>query len=317
MKKATVWLALALVLTLCAPLALAQEATLNIAYQYGMAYAPLLIMKEYGLIEKHYDGEVSVQWQVLNSGAAINEGITAGSIDVGAMGVGPAVTGVSVGVPYRIFAGLSSQPHGIVTNDEGIRSLSDFTPETKIALVNIGSIQHVLLAMAAQHALGDAHALDNNIIAMSHPDGMTALVSGAVQAQLTTSPYLQREAEYENLHVIPVLEEVWPVGNAFIVGMASEKFHDEQPALYDALIAALEEAITLINEQPEEAAALLAEGEEVDPDVMLTWLSDPACIYRTEVYGLVDMAAFMVEAGFLPSAPTNFADYTFSNVTGE
>lgn len=45
-----------------------ETATLTIAHQYGMAYAPLQVMKEQKLIEKHYDGEVEIEWSTLNSG---------------------------------------------------------------------------------------------------------------------------------------------------------------------------------------------------------------------------------------------------------
>ena len=54
---------------------------LTIAHQYGIAYAPLEVMKQQKLIEKHYDG-VEVEWSTLNSGSAINEGFLSGDIDV-------------------------------------------------------------------------------------------------------------------------------------------------------------------------------------------------------------------------------------------
>ena len=57
-------------------------AKVKIAYQYGLAYAPLTIMQEQGLIEKNYDGDIEVEWVSLNSGSAINEGMASGDIDV-------------------------------------------------------------------------------------------------------------------------------------------------------------------------------------------------------------------------------------------
>ena len=108
---------------------------LTIAHQYGIAYAPLEVMKQQKLIEKHYDG-VEVEWSTLNSGSAINEGFLSGDIDVGAMGVAPAITGVTSGVPYKICSNMSAQPHKIMTNNPNIKSLKDITDE-KIALVNI------------------------------------------------------------------------------------------------------------------------------------------------------------------------------------
>ena len=56
---------------------------LKIVQQYGMAYAPFKIMQEKQLIEKYYDG-VEIEWSVLNSGQAINEGFASGDVDVGA-----------------------------------------------------------------------------------------------------------------------------------------------------------------------------------------------------------------------------------------
>ena len=289
--------------------------TLTIAHQYGMAYAPFEVMKEQKLIEKYYDG-VEVEWSTLNSGSAINEGFASGDIDVGGMGVGPAITGVTSGVPYKIAANMSAQPHRIMTNDDDIKTLSDITDE-KIALVNIGSIQHVLLAMAAEDQLGDAHALDNNIVAMAHPDGMSSLLSGSVECHLTTSPYVYKEAAEDGIHEVEALESVWPDGNSFILMMASTDLYENDPELYEAVLNALEEAITWINENKEEAAQMLCEAEDVDAAPMLEWLNDPACVYSTETRGVMDMADFMAENDFLENeGPSSMSDLAFDNDVG-
>ena len=288
---------------------------LTIAHQYGIAYAPLEVMKQQKLIEKHYDG-VEVEWSTLNSGSAINEGFLSGDIDVGAMGVGPAVTGVTSGVPYKICSNMSAQPHKIMTNNPNIKSLKDITDE-KIALVNIGSIQHILLAMAAKEQLGDAHALDENIAAMAHPDGMSSLISGSVDCHLTTSPYVFKEAEEDGITEVEALESVWPSGNSFIVAVASTDLQENNPELYDAVVAALAEAIDYINNNTAEAAEMLCEAEDVDAATMEKWLTDKDCVYSTETKGVMDMANFMAEEGFLENeGPKDFSDLAFDNVKG-
>ena len=291
------------------------KTTLTVAHQYGMAYAPLEVMKQQKLIEKYYDG-VEVEWSTLNSGSAINEGFISGDIDVGAMGVGPAVTGVTSGVPYKICSNMSAQPHKIMTNNPKIKSLKDITDE-KIALVNIGSIQHILLAMAAKEQLGDAHALDNNIAAMSHPDGMTSLLSKSVDCQLTTSPYVFKEAEEKGISEVEALESVWPSGNSFIVAVASTTLKEDNPELYDAVVKALAEAIDYINNNTAEVAEMLCEAEDVDAATMEKWLKDKDCVYSTETKGVMDMAKFMDEEGFLENdGPKDFSDLAFDNVKG-
>lgn len=292
------------------------DTTLTIAHQYGMAYAPFEVMKQQNLIEKYYDG-VEVEWSTLNSGSAINEGFASGDIDVGGMGVAPAITGVTSGVPYKIAANMSAQPHKIMTNDPDIKTLKDIG-DKQIALVNIGSIQHILLAMAADEQLGDAHALDNNIAAMAHPDGMSSLLSGSIACQLTTSPYVYKEAEEEGIHEVEALESVWPDGNSFILMMASTDLYENNPELYEAVLSALDEAINWINDNKEEAAEMLCEAEDVDAATMLEWLNDPACVYSTETKGVMDMANFMAENDFLENeGPSSMSDLAFDNVVGD
>ena len=275
-------------------------AKLTIVQQYGMAYAPLKVIQEKGLIEENYDGDVEVNFQTLNSGASINDAFVAGDVDVGLMGVAPAITGsLNEGVPYKICTNVSAQPHRLMTNDPNIKTLKDIGEKDQIALVNIGSIQHILLAMAAKEQLGDAHALDNNIAAMAHPDGMTALLNGSVKCQLTTSPFVFKEAEEEGISEVEAIESVWPEGNSFIVAVASTDLHDNNPELYEAVLAAFNDAIEFMNDDPEAAAEMLCVDEDVDAATYLEWLNDPACSYSTNLTGVSTMAKFMTEEGFL------------------
>ena len=275
-------------------------AKLTIVQQYGMAYAPLKVIQEKGLIEENYDGDVEVNFQTLNSGASINDAFVAGDVDVGLMGVAPAITGsLNEGVPYKICTNVSAQPHRLMTNDPNIKTLQDIGEKDQIALVNIGSIQHILLAMAAKEQLGDAHALDNNIAAMAHPDGMTALLNGSVKCQLTTSPFVFKEAEEEGISEVEAIESVWPEGNSFIVAVASTDLHDNNPELYEAVLAAFNDAIAFMNDDPEAAAEMLCVDEDVDAATYLEWLNDPACSYSTNLTGVSTMAKFMTEEGFL------------------
>lgn len=290
--------------------AAADGGTLTVAYQYGLAYAPLTIMQEQGLIEKNYNGNLKVEWINLNSGSAINEGVVSGDIDVANMGVGPFITGVTAGIPYKMYGTIAAQPHKLMTNNDSINSLSDITADQKIALVNIGSIQHILLGMMAKQQLGDPHALDNNLVAMAHPDGMSALLAGSVDCQLTTSPYIFMEAKEEGIHEVAGLEEVWPQGNAFIVGLVSDDLVENRPDVYEAVVAATQEAMDFLNNNQEEAAAILCEKEDVTAETMLEWMQDPGCAFDMKLPGVMDMAEFMAEAEFIEKAPESFEAIT-------
>ena len=298
----------------------AEEVTLNLAYQYGLAYAPLVIVQEQKLIENAYEEatgkKVTVTWNQMSSGADINTGISGGSLDAGFMGVGPAVTGVTKGVGYKIFTNLSGQEHGIMTNDESIQSFDDLIGSSKqIAIVNIGSFQHIILALALENAGYDPHALDANIVAMAHPDGMAALESGNVACHLTSSPYIFKEREETNLHEIKDVSDAWGVEGSFIVGVASEKIHDENPELYQALCDAIKEAIDYMNDSPEEAAKLTCEfdGNSVEDELAYIEKSN----YTIETKGLFELASFMARTEFIETAPGSYEDLVFDNVSGD
>ncbi|NBH13822.1 ABC transporter substrate-binding protein [Lachnospiraceae bacterium] len=297
-----------------------EAATLNIAYQYGVAYAPLSIVKEQGLIEKAYEEaagkKVTVTWNQMSSGADINTGISAGSIDAGFMGAAPAITGVTKGVGYKIFTNLSGQEHGLMTNDENIQSFEDLIGSSnQIALVNIGSIQHIMLAMALENAGYDPHALDANIVAMAHPDGMAALESGNASCHLTSNPYIFKERQEENLHEIMDVTNAWGIDDTFIVGVASETMHDNDPELYQALCGAIEEAVDFINGNPEEAAKITCEFDGNSEEEELEYIQKSK--YSIETSHLFELASFMARTDFIETAPESYEDLVFDNVSGD
>lgn len=289
---------------------------ITVAYQSSVGYAPLLVMKQFGMIEEAYGKDITVNWVEMNNGSAINEGIVAGSIDVGSMGVPVAVTGILAGVPYRIAFGLSAQPYSILTNSQDINRLSDFSATDQIAITNINSQPHILLAMAAKAELGDAHALDKNLTVLKNSDGYTAIVSGAVCGHMVISPYNFMElAGDAGIHEIPVSEDVWPADNTALVGVVSNKLH-ENTALYDALMKAVDKAMAFIAEHPQETAELLAQGYDASAGEIQTWITDRRSSYDAELHGVMDMIGFMLEEGFLESGPSSIRELVYDNVRG-
>ena len=288
---------------------------LTIAYQGGIGYAPIHIIEAKELIQKYYDGDVEVEFQQLDSGAAINEVIIGGNIDIGCMGVAVAVAGVANGIPYKVMSNLYSSQNGLMTNDPDIKTLADIESDDLIALINTGSIQHILLAMACEKELGDAHALDNNISPMAHADGMAALESGTVTLHLTASPFLDQERENENYHELTEVAEVWPKGNSFLVAAASTALYEEDPKLYEAVCAALDEAIAFLNEDKDAAAEIEKDVLELDKEKVLEYLNQEGSLFTANVTGAGDMVEFMYRAEFI-NKEISVSDLLYDNCSG-
>ena len=161
----------------------------------------------------------------------------------------------------------------------------------------------------------DPHALDSNIVAMAHPDGMSALESGNISCHLTSSPYIFEERGEENLHEIKDVSDAWGVDGSFIVGVASETLHDNDPELYQALCDALKEAIDMLNNSPEEAAKITCEFDGNSEGDELAYIKESN--YTVETKGLFELASFMARNNFIDTTPNAYEDLVFDNVTGD
>ena len=131
---------------------------MTIAYQPGIGYAQLLIIKQEGWLEEDLP-ETEVAWEQLSSGAAVRDGMLAGDIQVGSGGVGPFLVGYSADVDWKVLSPLNEMDLWLMVVDEQIQDLGDFG-DSSIATPAPDSMQAVILRKGAQEQLGDAAALD-------------------------------------------------------------------------------------------------------------------------------------------------------------
>ena len=314
MKKGFILLlsALSLLLPLSGCSGKADTGVLNIAEQFGIAYAPLQIMKEQPLLEERLPG-VQVNWKQFGGPTAIREGMLAGEVDFGFMGPAPVLMGIDNGMEWKYATGISFNEMAIVVNRPEIQSLRDFTPEDRIAVLSPACTQHVLLCMAAEQEFGDPGYFDNQLVSLSHPDAMNALMSGTeVSAHVATPPYIGMELD-EGMHAILTGEEIMGGPFTFITGVAMERFYDERPEQYKAFIAALDEAIAFINDNMDEAVRLLAPVYGIPEDELKAQMTYNGTIYSNRLEGIEKLSDAMQRMGFTKESP-RFEDIVFPNV---
>ncbi|MBN1837845.1 MAG: hypothetical protein JW820_18455, partial [Spirochaetales bacterium] len=214
-----------------------------------------------------------------------------------------------------------------------IRALSDIGPGERIALPQPASVQHILLAMAAEGQLGDARRFDRQIVTMAHPDAMAALLArGDVAAHFASPPYLGRELADPGIHVVLTGGEAMGEQFTFIVGVATEEVLERSGPEIAALSRALSEASVFLAQHPAEAAALLAPlyglpVEEIaaelgarpaaDPSTGPTAPHAPECLrFGPEVLGLSRFAEFMYRQGFLSRPADPIERLLWSELSG-
>jgi NitT/TauT family transport system substrate-binding protein len=217
---------------------------------------------------------------------------------------------------------LSSGTIFLISTDPRIKTLRDLRDGDKIALSAIKvTDQAITLQMAAAKEWGwdERFRLDPLTVSMSNPDGMAMMLSGQseVKNHMTIIPFSVTELESGKAHLVMTSRDYLPPGTTAAMMYASARFHDPNPKLYAATVAAFEEATDFIHRDPHAAAEIYVAREPQKRE--LSWIeamiSDPKLIsYDTTPRGIKAHADFMHAVGTLKTKPESWKDLFWENV---
>jgi NitT/TauT family transport system substrate-binding protein len=307
----------------------AEADAVRIAMPFGLVYLPVYVAADRHLIEKHAAaaglGDVKVSVRNLASGPVTSDLILAGEADIGMGGWGPAFVmwdKTSGANKVRAIMPLSSAAMVMYSNDPRIHSLRDLREGDKIGVTAIKvTDQAVTLQMAAAKEWGwdQRFRLDPLTVSISNPDGMAAVLGGQSEMRnhLTIVPFTVLEEESGKLHRVMTSDEYLTPGSSGTLMYASARFHDANPKLYAATVAAFLEAIALVNLDPKAAAEIYIhhEPQKRDADWIARIISDPRTItYSGVPRGILEHASFMYKAGLLKHEPRDWHDLFWDNM---
>jgi len=292
---------------------------ITIAYQPGLGYAPLILMKQQRAIEKKYPG-TTVDWKVLASGTPITNGVISGDIEIGAVGTGPFLVGWARGVNWKVIAPLNLGDLWLMAKDPNIKTVADLKGK-RIATPTNTSIQAVVLRKMAQVKLGDAKAFDSGLIALDHPDGMQALLTGQIDAHFTSPPF-QFQEKVRGAHIIGKSYNYFGA-HTFLVTVMQQKFYDDHTDFAKFFYNQIVAMQNLIKKKPDQVAHILQDDAGGTP----TWrqfkqwlvakdpgLKVPALTWTTRPLGLMRTASFMVKTNQLSKMPSDWKELVFPPV---
>lgn len=304
MAKISAFLVLVLSLAACSN---KSNEKLIVADQFGLAYAPIAVMKSKGFLEERLkeNGQVGpeVEWKTLGNTSSIREAMLAEEIDIAFIGIPPFLIGLDNGMDWKIISGLSESAVGLITSDAALEGISDITEDHRIITPQPGSIQHILLSMAAERELGDAKAFDNQLLSMSHPDGLTTMFSGGKEyLHFTTPPYLQKELAADGFKILKTGEECFGGSFTFNIGVCQERIYEDKP-VYEAFKAALKDSLDYMDTDYEGTLEILKSAYEYEDEELRTYLAEDQMKYTMEVRGLEEFVDFMARNGFINDEP--------------
>ena len=327
--KFSTHLKLAAAFALACGAAHAEVTEVKITKQFGVGFLPLMVMEDLKLVEKNSKAqglpEVKGVFMTLSNPAAMNDGLLSGQIDFGTNGP-PAMITIwartkGSGNEIKGVAGMVLTPMWLNVNNPAIKSIRDFTEKDKIAVTAVKvSIPAIIMQMAAAKEWGkDQYArLDPLTVSMSHPDGMAAFLSKRdVTAHFTSPPFMYKELEQPGVHRIMSSDDVMGGPTTFSNLYSTSKFHDANPRVYKAVLAAFTEAIEVINKDKKRAAEiyLRISGDKKSTVAELQKdLEDPNLVFTTTPKNIQKYADFMFDVGTIKTKVSSWKDVYFPEV---
>ena len=290
----------------------AAPATFRVAIQRGLGFVlPDIVQQEHWLQDDYPN--TKIVFTKLSGGSAVATAMISGNIDLGVLGTPGFLIGWSRGVDWKLLTAASATNHLLNTMDPKIKTLHDIKPGMKIALVDPESTQAMILKKAAMDQLGSANALDSNIITISQPDSLVALLNGQVTAHLGTPPFQYIELD-KGAHTILKGSDVfgWPYSQNASVMMTS--FYDKYPKFVEDLFKYLERASDMVRTNPERAALdeARAEGKPQFAATYKKYFMRPDNDYTIVLQKFLDFANFMRKIGILSKVPQTIKEIEFS-----
>ena len=322
-----VGLAAALALAALLPdAARAEVSELRITKQPGIIYLACIVMEQQRLIEAEAQKlglTLKATFLTFGGGGAATDALLSGNVDI-------VTTGASNMLllwdrthgQVKGLAGSSATPMWLLSRDPAERTLADLKPGDKIAVPTVKvSSQAIILQIAARKLYGDADYahFDAMTVTLGHPDAAAALENGgSLTGHFSGAPYQAGEAASPGIHVITTSDAILggPYSNA--VYFATQKFHDANPAVVRAFMAAAQDAADYIAAHPREACELYlkATGEKESVEDLLKQIGDPKTSFSTAPFGMMAFATHMAMTKVLRSQPARWQDFFFPEAAG-
>jgi NitT/TauT family transport system substrate-binding protein len=306
----------------------AEVAEVTIAQQFGVSFLPLMLMERDGLVEKHAKAagvELRTNWLKVAGPSVINDGLLSGTVHFGAVGAPSLVTLWSKtknNVGVKGMAAMTSYPLYFVTRNPELKSLRDLSSKDKIAVPSVKiSTQALMLQMAAADLFGQAsyQKFDEFTVSLAHPDAMVALTNntGGVNAHFATSPFYEAEMKLPGARVLTTSYDILGGRASALVMITTSKFHDANPKVYKAFLAAEKEAIDAINKDKKKAAQDyldIAQDKKSPLAEILAVISDKDYAFTLSPEKVFKTAVFMGKVGTIKDPPAKWQDLFFPDI---
>jgi len=309
--------------------ATAETNELRVSMGFGIHYLPMYLMQSMGLVEKHAAAAglsgIKVSYRIIDGGNVINDAMLSGALDIASGGVPGFLTlwDKTRNLPQNEVLGVGAVGAGsvwLMTRNPNVKTLADFSDKDRIAVPGIKtSYVAMVLEMAAAQTFGPENyaKLDPLTVGIPHPDALAAMLSGKteINSHFCSPPFSYIENDTPGIH--RVINSTDVLGKlTVIMAYATRRFHDANPKLAAAFLAALDEATAFVAGNKREAARIyneLATVKTKEAELMRI-LDDPDTHFTIAPEGAMKYAQFMHRIGSLRNEPASWKGLFFVDI---
>jgi NitT/TauT family transport system substrate-binding protein len=219
---------------------------------------------------KYESNGLNVKTTPISTGSNIVSALASGDIDVGYVGIAPAMQGISDGVPIKIVAAVNEDGSGIVVaQNSNINSTTDLVGK-KIATPGVSSIQQVLLMYQLEKYNITPSQVDiSSVNIFMLP---STLASKKVDGYIAYEPYVSI-APFTNVgRVLMYSEDIMP-GHPCCVIVARQDFIDQHPQELQTFLDIHKNSTAFVNKNKNETADLISDEITTNPELEKTALT--------------------------------------------
>ncbi|HZP88412.1 MAG TPA: ABC transporter substrate-binding protein [Burkholderiales bacterium] len=306
--------------------ALAEVNQIKVGRAISVAYLPIMVMEERKLLEKHARaaglGDIKVDYVLMTGGTQLNDALLAGTLQIATGGMTPFIllwarTHGNIGV--KGLSPFNSTPLYLNTRDPSIKSIKDFTEKDRIAVVGVKSaLQAILLEMEASKVFGpDNYAkLDHLTVSMPLADAAAQLISGGsgqITADFTVPPFSYQELAAPGIHTVLTSTDILGGPASYGIAYTTSEFQARNPKTCAAFVAALREAIDIINQDRKAAGDVLVRTYKTKPpkELIDKMMADPTITFEQTPQNIMKYVQFMNRIGTIKAKPESWKDLFF------
>jgi NitT/TauT family transport system substrate-binding protein len=245
----------------CAP---SSPASVRIGYLLGdLHQLPFFVAQDKGFFK---DEGINVQVVgPFDAGPAEMDALAANQLDIGYVGVSPAILAAARKVEISVIAGVNLEGSALATSNN-INVVSDLKGK-KVATPAPGSIQYILMGMLLsgnKMSFGDLELFPGTI---KPPDMAQALQTNRIDGYLVWEPFISKSVVSGYGKILAESKDIW-AGHPCCVVVTRNDFAAKNDTVVSAVIRAHQKAVQFIEANPAEAKAIAQKWTKLDAAVI-------------------------------------------------